>query len=67
MDGGWSNWTDWRACVAFDQFCGAGYQLRNRSCDSPAPQYGGATCVGQVLENSTCNVTCGVQRRLCAM
>lgn len=53
LDGGWSSWSSWRAC---SQECGGGYKIRTRSCDSPAPKYGGADCKGSHYETTTCNV-----------
>ena len=35
--------------------CGGGWQARNRTCTNPAPQYGGAVCVGDYLSEQDCN------------
>ena len=66
-DGGWGAWS---TCSAS---CGAGGQ--HRRCDSPAPQNGGAPCVGSARQAcnappcavaggwspwSVCSVTCGL-------
>ncbi len=42
VDGGWSEWTD-SACSSP---CGAGTYTRSRSCNSPSPANGGASCEG---------------------
>lgn len=52
IDGGWSKWSLWRPCT---QQCGGGFRIRVRSCDSPAPKYGGAQCRGSYYETSSCN------------
>ena len=51
-DGGWSRWSSWRAC---SHKCGGGFRMRERSCDSPTPKYGGTTCRGDYYESSACN------------
>ncbi|XP_052704188.1 uncharacterized protein LOC128180261 [Crassostrea angulata] len=52
IDGGFSNWGSWGTCTVT---CGGGTQVRTRSCSNPAPQYGGATCVGTTSQNQACN------------
>lgn len=52
IDGGWSRWSSWRAC---SHKCGGGFRMRERSCDSPTPKYGGVTCRGDYYESSACN------------
>nr|XP_022343628.1 uncharacterized protein LOC111136803 isoform X1 [Crassostrea virginica] len=52
VDGGWSEWTVWGTCSAT---CGGGTQSRTRTCTNPAPQNGGADCVGTSSEQQSCN------------
>ena len=39
VDGQWSDWSDWTECTAS---CGGGFRSRQRRCDSPPVQHGGA-------------------------
>ena len=42
VDGGWSEWSEWEVCP---ETCGALHHIsRTRTCDNPAPKYGGAHC-----------------------
>uniref|UniRef100_A0A8C5FZS0 Complement factor properdin n=1 Tax=Gouania willdenowi TaxID=441366 RepID=A0A8C5FZS0_GOUWI len=43
VDGKWGLWSPLGPCSVT---CGAGLQLSNRVCDSPAPKYGGKYCDG---------------------
>ena len=52
VDGGLSEWSDWSKC---SKSCDGGEQERTRTCTNPAPQYGGAGCVGHTNEKGTCN------------
>ena len=52
MDGGWSEFEEWSAC---DKICGGGSQIRARTCTNPAPEYGGAECMGPSVEPRACN------------
>ena len=52
VDGDWSDWGEWSVCPVT---CGRGYKRRNRRCDSPAPAYGGAACIGSTYGNVGCN------------
>lgn len=52
VDNRWTTWTSWDTCTVT---CGGGNQGRTRSCTNPAPQYGGANCVGASSENQACN------------
>ncbi|XP_078616379.1 uncharacterized protein LOC144884783 [Branchiostoma floridae x Branchiostoma japonicum] len=52
VNGNWSLWTSWSNC---DVTCGFGNQSRNRSCDNPPPQHGGANCTGTLEEFRTCD------------
>ncbi|XP_006839882.1 PREDICTED: complement component C8 alpha chain [Chrysochloris asiatica] len=46
-DGQWSCWSAWSACRA-------GTQERERECNNPAPENGGATCPGKKLQTQAC-------------
>ena len=52
-------WGTWGAC---DATCGAGSQRRQRACDWPAPQHGGAGCIGSTSEARSCSAPCPVER-----
>ncbi|KAK3083453.1 hypothetical protein FSP39_022988 [Pinctada imbricata] len=52
IDGGWGSWGRWATCSLT---CGGGRQSRTRSCDSPAPRYGGASCGGSSSSTQNCN------------
>ena len=52
VDGGFADWTPWGTCTVT---CGGGTQDRTRSCTNPAPQYGGASCVGDTFGQQSCN------------
>ncbi|XP_061184989.1 SCO-spondin-like [Saccostrea echinata] len=52
IDGGFTDWSAWDTCSVT---CGGGSQGRLRSCTNPAPQYGGAQCVGDVSQDQDCN------------
>ena len=45
-------WTGFGPCSVT---CGVGVQTRERKCDNPAPQYGGANCEGEAKEEKSCN------------
>ncbi|XP_065187399.1 SCO-spondin-like isoform X2 [Sycon ciliatum] len=51
IDGVYGNWSAVSTCNAP---CGNGTSYRNRSCDSPSPQYGGKGCVGPAVEVFDC-------------
>ncbi|XP_013387743.1 SCO-spondin [Lingula anatina] len=53
VDGGYGAWSVWTPCSAP---CGPGIQTRGRSCDSPAPAFGGRPCVGPNYEETVCNL-----------
>ncbi|XP_072324712.1 LOW QUALITY PROTEIN: SCO-spondin [Scyliorhinus torazame] len=50
---GWSSWTEWTSCSSS---CGAGFEFRNRSCDSDFQEL----CVGNSQETQSCNGSCDV-------
>eukprot|EP00105_Crassostrea_gigas_P023961 XP_011444035.1 PREDICTED: SCO-spondin isoform X3 [Crassostrea gigas] len=52
IDGSWASWGSWGTCT---ETCGGGIQSRTRSCNNPAPQYGGANCPGMSSSTQTCN------------
>ncbi|XP_050389496.2 cell surface hyaluronidase [Patella vulgata] len=54
VDGGWSAFGDWTACVKVTG-CN-GYQKRTRECNSPAPAHNGKYCEGQDEEVKSCTV-----------
>ncbi|XP_047445066.1 complement component C8 alpha chain [Mugil cephalus] len=46
-DGAWSCWGAWSSCTA-------GWKTRTRSCDNPAPENGGMTCLGSSSQAQHC-------------
>lgn len=52
VNGKWGGWGSYNAC---SKKCGGGVQRRLRSCNSPAPAYGGAACAGSAFEIKACN------------
>ncbi|CAL8370243.1 unnamed protein product [Boreogadus saida] len=46
-DGQWSCWGVWSGCQA-------GRKTRTRSCDNPAPDRGGANCLGSASQSQRC-------------
>ncbi|XP_072109570.1 semaphorin-5A isoform X1 [Mobula birostris] len=52
VDGGWSCWSSWSKCSVT---CGGGHYMRTRSCNNPAPAYGGDICLGLHTEEALCN------------
>ncbi|XP_037096158.1 semaphorin-5B isoform X4 [Syngnathus acus] len=51
-NGGWTPWSSWGQCSTS---CGTGFELRQRSCNNPAPRHGGRVCVGAVRDERFCN------------
>ena len=49
MAGGWSTWSPWSSCDPQ-----TGNKKRTRSCNSPAPINGGASCDGTSQETEIC-------------
>uniref|UniRef100_A0A8C1QS08 Semaphorin-5A n=1 Tax=Cyprinus carpio TaxID=7962 RepID=A0A8C1QS08_CYPCA len=56
-NGGWTPWSSWAECSTS---CGIGFEVRQRSCNNPAPRHGGRVCVGQAREERLCN-----EKKLC--
>lgn len=52
VDGSWGSWLPWTHC---SQSCGGGIRSRQRRCDAPRPQFGGADCVGSEGQRDYCN------------
>lgn len=52
VPGGWGEWTDWTIC---SKSCAGGVRTRERFCDNPEPQDGGAECEGDEQEEQGCN------------
>ncbi|XP_068700145.1 uncharacterized protein [Montipora foliosa] len=52
VNGVWGPWSLWSACTAS---CGPGTRERKRSCNSPAPRYGGEPCTGAERQVGDCN------------
>ena len=51
INGGFGKWSNYSTCSVS---CGGGVQFRERTCDSPSPQYGGKDCDGPSRENRSC-------------
>ena len=51
VNGGWSQWQAWGPC---SRTCGIGSQARSRTCTSPPPNNGGASCPGQNVQTRRC-------------
>ena len=63
-DGGWTNWSEWKATTDCSVLCGGGEvtQKRVRTCTNPPPSAIGKPCEGEGKESKTiaCNmVDCG--------
>ena len=46
-------WSPWSAC---SKTCGGGVKYLNRTCNNPAPLYGGKACSGHSFFTHSCNV-----------
>ncbi|KAM7387571.1 hypothetical protein PAMA_009948 [Pampus argenteus] len=57
VDGSWGAWSPPGKCSSS---CGEGLQLSYRTCDQPAPKYGGRFCEGPSTQSSVCQSTCPV-------
>jgi len=51
VDGGWGDWWKWSDC---SKSCGEGWVSRERRCDNPEPQHGGADCEGEDIQRVQC-------------
>ncbi|XP_074659491.1 MAM and LDL-receptor class A domain-containing protein 1-like [Tubulanus polymorphus] len=52
IDGNWSDWSNYGSCSVT---CGDGTKTRTRTCTNPTPYNGGAVCVGDASESTSCN------------
>ncbi|XP_039248576.2 thrombospondin-1-like [Styela clava] len=52
IDGEWGPYSPYSLCSAT---CGEGTKERTRTCDNPAPMYGGKYCSGKETDTVTCN------------
>ncbi|CAH1773733.1 unnamed protein product [Owenia fusiformis] len=52
IDGNWGGYGPWSDCTVT---CGGGKKWRTRTCDDPAPAYGGADCTGSSNNTRNCN------------
>ncbi|XP_062264857.1 properdin-like [Platichthys flesus] len=57
VDGSWGAWSPPGPCSSS---CGEGLQLSTRTCDSPAPIYGGKFCDGTNVQTRVCQSPCTV-------
>lgn len=55
VPGSWGEWSEWNEC---DVECGRGVQVRQRTCDSPAPVNGGPGCEGPAIQKKSCSRIC---------
>ena len=47
-------WTEWSEFGACSVTCNGGTQERTRECTNPAPEFGGADCIGDAMESQVC-------------
>ncbi|XP_028976309.2 A disintegrin and metalloproteinase with thrombospondin motifs 14 isoform X3 [Esox lucius] len=52
-DGNWGSWTKLGSC---SRTCGGGVRSRSRTCNNPAPAYGGRDCPGSSFDYQMCNM-----------
>ncbi|KAM6945764.1 semaphorin-5B-like [Aplochiton taeniatus] len=55
QDGSFSPWAPWKPCNHDDGAGTSSCVCRSRSCDSPAPQCGGAACKGPTIQLANCS------------
>eukprot|EP00800_Vazella_pourtalesii_P019814 TRINITY_DN687_c0_g1_i6.p1 TRINITY_DN687_c0_g1~~TRINITY_DN687_c0_g1_i6.p1 ORF type:complete len:1458 (+),score=297.65 TRINITY_DN687_c0_g1_i6:296-4669(+) len=53
IHGAWSEWSEWDTCSVS---CGDGTHSRVRTCDNPAPQFGGDPCLEHGTERQDCRL-----------
>ncbi|XP_063064079.1 properdin-like [Engraulis encrasicolus] len=53
IDGKWGHWGPLSQCSVT---CGVGQKFSSRSCDNPAPKYGGRPCVGDSSASEICKI-----------
>ncbi|XP_073979079.1 A disintegrin and metalloproteinase with thrombospondin motifs 7-like isoform X3 [Rhodnius prolixus] len=53
VNGEWGPWSHWAQC---SRSCGGGVQIRHRSCNDPAPRYGGRYCKGDFISFKMCSI-----------
>ena len=56
VDGGWSEWTEFRTCDAAK--CGNGTKMLRRFCSNPEPENGGQICTGDNIKIERCQDVC---------
>ncbi|XP_029014444.1 properdin-like [Betta splendens] len=57
VDGNWAPWSSYGPCSTS---CGEGLQTSTRTCNNPAPNYGGRFCDGPNAQTRTCQNLCPV-------
>ena len=60
-NGGWGEWSEWTECSAS---CNGGVRIRERLCNNPLPENGGASCTGNGEEEESCNEEACVPRKI---
>ncbi|XP_022218068.2 semaphorin-5A isoform X1 [Drosophila obscura] len=53
IDGGWSTWNPWSVCQQHEE-TDSNCLCRDRSCNNPQPQHGGAICEGISTQVTNC-------------
>ncbi|XP_078312808.1 SCO-spondin-like [Crassostrea virginica] len=52
IHGNWGAWGSYGSC---SKTCASGTMVRSRSCNNPAPAYGGNNCAGSSTSSASCN------------